>query len=91
MSITQDPANAVITYTEAGGSFASDITSPTNSRAKWLFRKIYCIGGTSVVFEDMQGNTVTVLAADYAAINNQAIYVSTIKAATDCTTLYASK
>ena len=85
MSLTQ-PASAVKTFTEAGGSFSSDITTTQD----WQFRKIYCIGGAQVVFVDKDNNTVTVLAADYAAINNQAIYIKTIKAATDCVTLYAS-
>lgn len=76
------PATTVDTYTEAGSSFDSDIVKK--------YRKLYAIGGTQVVFLDGQGNTVTVLAADYAAINNQAIYVTTIKSTTDCTTLYAS-
>lgn len=76
------PANTVDTYKDADSDFDTDIVK--------RFRKLYAIGGTQVVFLDGQGNTVTVLAADYASINNQAIYVTTIKSTTDCTTLYAS-
>ena len=79
------PATGIKTYKEGNSDFASDITPDVP------FRKLYAIGGASVVFIDTDGNTVTVLAADYAAINNQAIYVKTIKAATDCVTLYASR
>lgn len=66
--------------------FSSDITT----NAPFLYRKIFCVGGTQVVIEDKEGDERTVIAADYAAINNQAIYVKAIKAATDCTTIYAS-
>ena len=76
------PATTIDTYKEADSDFASDIVKK--------FRKLYAIGGAQLVFLDGDGNTVTVLAADYAAINNQAIYVTTIKSTTDCTTLYAS-
>lgn len=76
------PANTIDTYKDANSDFDSDIVKK--------FRKLYAIGGSQLVFLDGDGNTVTVLAADYAAINNQAIYVTTIKSTTDCTTLYAS-
>jgi hypothetical protein len=82
MSAQIYPAQSIDTYKEADSDFDSDIVKK--------FRKLYAIGGTQLVFLDGQGNTVTVLAADYSAINNQAIYVTTIKSTTDCTTLYAS-
>ena len=82
MSAQIYPAQSINTYKEADSDFDADIVKK--------FRKLYAIGGDQVVFLDGQGNTVTVLAADYAAINNQAIYVTTIKSTTNCTTLYAS-
>lgn len=66
-------------------TFSSDITPVTP------YRKIYCVGGASVQFKDSLGNSTTIVAADYAAINNQALYITTIEAAsTDCTTIYAT-
>ena len=84
MSYQTLPATGIKTYKEGSGDFASDITPDVP------FRKLYAIGGASVVFVGTDDVEVTVLAADYAAINNQAVYVKTIKAATDCVTLYAS-
>lgn len=63
-------------------NFASDIDG--------TWRRMYCVGGTQVVFEDAQGNETTVPAADYAAVNNMAIDIRRIDALTDCDSIYVS-
>lgn len=63
--------------------FSSDVSG--------TWRRIYCVGGTKVVFEDNAGNETTILAADYAAINNQPTSIVRIDATTDCTSIYVSE
>jgi hypothetical protein len=80
MSYQTFPATKVQQLTD----FSSDVVPDVP------FRKLYCIGGATLSFKDGEGTTITVLAADYAAVNNQAIYITQINSATDCTTIYAS-
>ena len=81
MTTLTQPANGFKEYTAAGGDFAAAITK--------IFRKVNCSGGTKFVFKDARETTQTILAADYARFNDQAIWIHEITTATDCTSVFA--
>lgn len=82
MTQKQDPSIGIIKLTD----FSADITLNPKGYA---FRKIECTGGTQVVLTFLNGETTTFLAAEYGNINNHAVFIRTIHAATDCTSIFA--
>lgn len=84
MNTLQNPAKGIEKLTD----FSASIT-PDPKGFGW--RKIEISGGTQVRLIFLDGTDTTFLLADYARIDNHAVFIRTIHSDTDATAIWAHK